>query len=64
MRTRTPLTAAALLVAGTLLGWLAASVGLATPVQAEDKPAASAEFDDNVRPVFTPGQPVQALGVR
>ena len=52
MRTRTPLTAAALLVAGTLLGWLAASVGLATPVQAEDKPAASAELDRTVRQVF------------
>jgi hypothetical protein len=52
MQTRTPLNAAALLVAGALLGWLAASVRLATPVQAEDKPAASAELDRTVRQVF------------
>jgi hypothetical protein len=31
---------------------LAPSVRLATPVQAEDKPAASAELDRSVRPVF------------
>ena len=52
MPTRTPLNAAALLVAGALLGWRAASVRLATPVQAEDQPAASAELDRTVRPVF------------
>jgi RNA polymerase sigma-70 factor (ECF subfamily) len=52
MPTRTPLNAAALLVAGALLGWRAASVRLATPVQAEDQPAASAELDRSVRPVF------------
>jgi hypothetical protein len=39
-------------VAGALLGWLAASVRLATPIQAEDKPAASAELDRTVRRVF------------
>src|SRR5262249_38482185 len=52
MQTRTPLNAAALLVAGALLGWRAASVRLATPVQADDKPAASAELDRTVRQVF------------
>ena len=52
MPTRTPLNAAALLVAGALLGWGAASVRLPAPVQAEDKPAASAELDHTVRPVF------------
>ena len=52
MPTRTPLNAAALLVAGALPGWRAASVRLATPVQAEDQPAASAELDRSVRPVF------------
>jgi len=52
MQTRTPLKAAALLVAGALLGWRATSVRLATPAQAEDKPAASAELDRTVRPVF------------
>jgi hypothetical protein len=31
-----PLYAAALLVAGALLGWLTASVRLASPVQPED----------------------------
>ena len=31
---------------------LAPSVPLATPVQAEDQPAASAELDRTVRPVF------------
>ena len=45
--------AAALLVAGALLGWVAASVRLATPVQAEDQPAASAEHDRTVRQLFT-----------
>jgi hypothetical protein len=54
MQTRTPLNAAALLVAGALLGSLSASLRLATPVQAEDKPAASAELDRTVRPVFVP----------
>jgi RNA polymerase sigma-70 factor (ECF subfamily) len=49
---RTPLTAAAPLVAGALLGWRAACVRLATPVQAEDQPAASAELDRTVRPGF------------
>ena len=44
MQTRTPLNAAALLVAGARFGWRAASVRLATPVQAEDKPAASDEL--------------------
>jgi hypothetical protein len=39
-------------VAGALLGWRAASVRLASPVQAEDQPAASAELDRTVRPVF------------
>jgi hypothetical protein len=39
-------------VAGGLLGWRAASVRLATPVQAEDQPAASAELDRTVRRVF------------
>ena len=52
MQMRTPLTAAAPLVAGALLGWRAASVLLATPVQAEDKPAASAELDRTVRAAF------------
>ena len=52
MQTRTPLNAAAPLVAGALLGWRAASVRLATPVQAADQPAASAELDRSVRPVF------------
>jgi RNA polymerase sigma-70 factor (ECF subfamily) len=52
MQTRTPLNAAAPLVAGALLGWLADSIRLATPVQAADKPAASAELDRTVRPVF------------
>jgi hypothetical protein len=39
-------------VAGALLGRLAASVRLAAPVQAEDKPAASAELDRTVHQVF------------
>ena len=52
MQTRTPLNAAALLVAGALLGWRAASVRLASPVQAEDKPAASAELDRTGRQLF------------
>jgi RNA polymerase sigma-70 factor (ECF subfamily) len=52
MPTRTPLNAAALLVAGALLGWRAASVRLATPVRAEDQPAASAELDRTVRQLF------------
>jgi RNA polymerase sigma-70 factor (ECF subfamily) len=52
MQSRTPLNAAALLLAGALLGWRAASVRLATPVQAEGKPAASAELDCTGRQVF------------
>jgi RNA polymerase sigma factor (sigma-70 family) len=52
MQTRTPLKVAALLVAGALPGWRAASVRLVTSVQSEDKPAASAELDRTVRPVF------------
>src|SRR5262249_60560857 len=52
MQTRTPLKAAALAAAGALLGWRATSVRLATPAQAEDKPAASAELDRTVCPVF------------
>jgi RNA polymerase sigma-70 factor (ECF subfamily) len=52
MQTRTPLNAAAPFVAVAVLGRLAASVRLAAPVQAEDKPAASAELDRTVRPVF------------
>jgi RNA polymerase sigma factor (sigma-70 family) len=52
MQTQTPLNAAAPLVAGALLGWRAASVRLATPDQAEDQPATSAEHDRTVRPVF------------
>src|SRR5262245_3483618 len=52
MQTRAPLNAAALLVAGALLGWLAASVRLATPVQGEYKQAASAELDRSVRRLF------------
>jgi hypothetical protein len=46
MPTLTPLNAAA------LLGWRAASVGLATPVQAEGQPAASAELDRTVHQFF------------
>jgi hypothetical protein len=45
--------AAAPLVAGALLGWLAASVRLATPDQAKDNQATSAELDRTVRQVFT-----------
>jgi hypothetical protein len=52
MQTRTPLNGAALPMAGALLGWLAPSVRLAAPVQAEDQPAASAELDRTVRQVF------------
>jgi hypothetical protein len=52
MQTRTHLNGAAPFVAGALLGRRAASVRLAAPVQAEDKPAASAELDRTVRPVF------------
>ena len=52
MQTRTPLNAAALLVAGALPGWRAASVRLATPAQAEDKPAATVELDRTVRAAF------------
>jgi Sigma-70, region 4 len=52
MQTRTPLNVAAPLVAGALLGRLAASVRLAAPVQAKDKPPASAELDHIVRQVF------------
>jgi hypothetical protein len=52
MQSRTPLNAAAPLVAGALLGFQADSVRLATPVRAADKPAASAELDRTVRPVF------------
>ncbi len=52
MRTRTPLNVAAPLVAGAILGRLAASVRLAAPIQAKDKPAASAELDRTVRQVF------------
>jgi hypothetical protein len=40
MRTRTTLTAGALLTGGALLGWLAAS-RMATNVQAQDKPPAA-----------------------
>jgi hypothetical protein len=57
MQTRTPLNAAAQSVAGVLLGWLAASVRLASPVQAADKLAASAGLDRTVRPVFTLANP-------
>jgi RNA polymerase sigma-70 factor (ECF subfamily) len=49
---RTPLNAAALLAAGAPLGRLVASVPQATPVQAGDKPAASAEPARTVRQVF------------
>jgi RNA polymerase sigma-70 factor (ECF subfamily) len=52
MPTRTPLNAVALLVAGALLVWRAASVQLATCVQAEDKPTASAELDCTMRQVL------------
>ncbi len=52
MQTRTPLNAAAQRVAGALLGWLAAAVRLASPLQAADKPAASAGLDRTVRRVF------------
>ena len=52
MQTRTPLNAAALLMAGALLAWLAASVRLATPVQVEGKHAASAGLDQTVRQLF------------
>src|SRR5262249_35431945 len=52
MRRRTLLNAAAQPMAGALLGWLAPSVRLASPVQAEDKPAASAELDRTVRQLF------------
>ena len=52
MQTRAPLNAATSFVAGAVLGRLAASVRLAAPVQAEDKPAASAEPDRTVRPVL------------
>jgi hypothetical protein len=52
MQTRTPPKAAALLVAGALLGWRAASVGLATPVQAKDKAAASTGPDRTAGAVF------------
>jgi hypothetical protein len=52
MQTRTPRNAAALLVAGARFGWRAASVRLATPIQADDKPAASSELDRTVRQVF------------
>jgi RNA polymerase sigma-70 factor (ECF subfamily) len=52
MQTRTPLNAAASSVAGALLGWRAVSVRLATPVQAEDQPAANAELDGTVRQFF------------
>jgi hypothetical protein len=52
MPSRTPLNAAALLMAGALLAWLAASVRLATPVQVEGKHAASAGLDQTVRQLF------------
>ena len=52
MQTQAPLSAAASFVAGAVLGRLAASVRLAAPVQAEDKPAVSAELDSTVRPVL------------
>jgi hypothetical protein len=52
MQTRTPPNAAVLPAAGTLVGWRAASVRLTSPVQTEDKPAANAELDRTVRPVF------------
>ena len=39
-------------MAGALLGWRVASVRLASPVQAEDQPAASAELDRTVHQVF------------
>ena len=51
MQTQAPLNAAASFVAGAVLGRLAASVRLAAPVQAEDKPAASAGLASTVRPV-------------
>ena len=57
MPIRTPLNAAALLVAGALLGPLAASVRQATSVQAGDRPAASAEPDRTARQVFALGNP-------
>ena len=40
-----------------LLGWLAASVRLASPVQAANKPAASAGLDRTVRQVFALANP-------
>ena len=39
-------------MAGALVGWLAASVRLASPLQAADKPAASAGLDRTARQVF------------
>jgi hypothetical protein len=41
MRVRTPLAAAALLAAGTLLGWLAAAARPGTEARAQDKAAES-----------------------
>jgi RNA polymerase sigma-70 factor (ECF subfamily) len=52
MQTRTPLNAAAPSVAGAVLGWRAVSVRLATPVQAEDQPAACPELHRTVRQFF------------
>jgi hypothetical protein len=46
------LNPAALLVAGAPLGRLSVSVRQATPVQAGDKPAASAELDRTLRQLF------------
>jgi RNA polymerase sigma factor (sigma-70 family) len=52
MQARMPLKAAAPFVAGALLGRLAASVRPAGPVQAKDKPMATAELHSTVRPVL------------
>ena len=52
MQARTLLNAAAPLVADAIFGWLAASVRLATLVQPEDKPGASAGLDRTMRQVF------------
>jgi hypothetical protein len=52
MQTRTPLSAAAPLVAGAPVGWRAASFGLVNALQAVDKQARSAELDRIVRQLF------------
>ncbi len=69
MRTRTTLTAAAILAAGALLGWLAASGRLSLPAHAQEKgtpaKAGSDKLDRTVLPIKEPQlPPITTVDVR